>query len=83
MLSNYFLQTLWKRFWESLLTTVEPKQPDEDPITGINTAPSQKEKPKLLCTHDQHTANYVRFMMQEGMELPMGEERVAPLIMEV
>ena len=83
MLPNYFLQTLWKRFWESLPTTVESEQPGEDPTTGIDTAPSQKEKPQLLQTHDQHTANYVRLMMQEGMDLPMGEDRVAPLITEV
>ena len=83
MLPNYFLQTLWKRFWESLPTTVESEQPGEDPTTGIDTTPSQKEKPQLLQTHDQHTADYVRLMMQEGMDLPMGEDRVAPLITEV
>ena len=83
MLSNYFLQTLQKRFWESLPTTVELEQPGENPTTGIDTAPSQKKKPWLLKAHDQHTADYVRLMMQEGMELPMGEDRVAPLITEV
>ena len=76
MLSNYFLQTLQKRFWESLQTAVEPEQPGEDPTTGIDTAPSQKEKPQLLQTHDQHTADYIRLMMQERMKLPMGEDRI-------
>ena len=52
-------------------------------LLGIETAPSDKEKPRILCTHDQHTADYVRLMMEEGMDLPMREERVAPLITEV
>ena len=39
-----FLQTLWKRFWDSVPTAVELEQLGEDPATGIDTAPSQKEK---------------------------------------
>ena len=62
---------------------MESEQPVEDPTTGIETAPSNKEKPRILCTHDQHTADYIRIMMEEGMDLPMGEDRVAPLITEV
>ena len=61
----------------------ESEQPGEDPTPGIDTAPSQKEKPWLLQTHNQHTADYIRLMMQEGMDLPMGEDRAAPLITEV
>ena len=77
------MQTLRKSFWESLPTAIEPEHIGEDPSTGNDTAPSQKERPQLLQTYDQHTADYVRLMMQEGMELPMGEDMVAPLIMEV
>ena len=79
-----FLQTLWQRFQNSFPQAVaESEQPCEDPTTGIETAPSHKEKPRTLQTHDQHTANYVGLMMEEGMDLPMGEDRVAPLITEV
>ena len=62
---------------------MESKQPVKDPTTGIETASSDKEKPRILCTHNQHTPDYVRIMMEEGMDLPMGEDRVAPLITEV
>ena len=56
----------------------------EDPTTGNDTAPSQKEKSLTSANSmSQHTADYIRLMMQEGMELPMGEDRVAPLITEV
>ena len=58
---------------------VESEQPVKDPTTGIDTAPSQKEKPWILQTHDQHTADYVRLMMQEGMN----QGRAVPLITEV
>ena len=61
----------------------ESEQPGKDPTTGIETAPSHKEKPRILQTYDQHTADYVRLMMEEGMDLPMGEDRVAPLMTEV
>ena len=62
---------------------MESEQPVKDPTTGIETAPSNKEKPRILCTHDQHTPDYVRIMMEEGMDLPMGENRVALLITKV
>ena len=62
---------------------VESEQPVKDLTTGIETAPSHKEKPRILCTHDQHTVDYVRLMMEEEMDLPMGEDRVAPMITEV
>ena len=52
-------------------------------MEGIETSPSAMEKPQVLHTHDQHAADYVRLMMEAGMNLPMGEDRVAPLIMEV
>ena len=53
-----------KQLWES-------EQPVKDLTTGIETAPSDKEKPRILCTHDQHTADYIRLMIEEGMDLPM------------
>ena len=70
-----FLQTLWQRFQDSLPQAgAESEQPGENPTTGIETAPSHKEKPTILLTHDQHTANYIRLMMEEGMDLPMGRQ---------
>ena len=62
---------------------MESEQSVKDPTTGIKTAPSNKEKPRILCTYDQHTADYVRIMMEEGMDLPMGEDRAALLITKV
>ena len=61
----------------------ESEQPVEDLTAGIETAPSDKEKPRMLCTHDKHTADYIRLMMEEGMDIPMGEDRAAPLITKV
>ena len=63
---------------------VESEQPVEDPTIGIATAPSDKEKPKnsyALMINIQ--ADYVRIMMEEGIDLPMGEDRAAPLITKV
>ena len=62
---------------------MESEQTVENPTTGIETAPYNKEKPRILCTHDQHTADYIRIMMEEGMDLSMGEGRTALLITEV
>ena len=60
------------------------EQSTSDPTEGIDTTPSPKEKPKVLCTHDQqHVTDYVRLMMEEGMNLPMEEDRAAPLITEI
>ena len=52
-------------------------------MEGIDTSPSSTAKPLVLCTHDQHAADYIRIMMEAGMNLPMGEDRAAPLITEV
>ena len=61
----------------------ETEQPTGDLIEGIETSASTNEKPWVLCTHDQHTANYVRIMMETGMNLPMGEDRAVLLITEL
>ena len=54
-----------------------------DLMEGIETSPSANEKLWVLCTHDQHAADYVRIMMEAGMNLPIGEDRAVPLITEV
>ena len=73
-----------KQFQESIPQTVdEMEQSTSHPTERIETNPLPNEKPRVFQTHDQHAANYVRLMMEEGMDLPMGEDRVAPLITEV
>ena len=57
-------------------------QPTDEPTEGIDTSPSIF-MPCVLCTHDQHVADYVRIMVKSGMSLPMGEDQSAPLITEV
>ena len=62
---------------------VEINQPVGESPEGIDTSLSSTARPQVLCTHDQHAADYVRIMMESGMNLPMGEDRSAPLITEV
>ena len=50
---------------------------------GVDTGPSSTDRPQVLCTHMQHTADYVRHMMGSGMHLSMGEDRSPSLITEV
>ena len=73
-----------KQFQVSIPQAVdETEQSKSDPTEGIDTNPSPNEKPRVLKTHDQHAANYVRLMMEEGLNPLMGEDRAAPLITEV
>ena len=50
---------------------------------GIDTSLSSTARPWVLCTHDQHATDYVRIMMESGMDLSMGEDKSALLITEV
>ena len=59
------------------------EQPAGDLMEGIETSPSANEEPWVLHKHDQHAANYVRIMIEAGMNLPMGEDRAVLLITEV
>ena len=54
-----------------------------EPLEGIDTNLSSNARPQMLCTHDQHAIDYIRIMMEAGMDLPMGEDRAAPLITEI
>ena len=58
-------------------------QPVGELLEGIDTSPSSTARPLVLCIHDQHTADYIRIMMEAEMDLPMGEDRAVPLITEV
>ena len=51
----------------------EMNQPTSEPSKGIDTSPTVF-RPCILCTHDQHAANYVRIMIKSGMSLPLGED---------
>ena len=61
----------------------EMDQPIGESLEGIDTSPSSTGRPQVLCTHDQHATDYIRIMMEAGMDLPMGEDKAAPLITEV
>ena len=52
----------------------ETDQPVGVPLAGIDTSLSSTARPRVLCTHDQHAADYLRIMMEVGMNLPMGEQ---------
>ena len=58
-------------------------QPICESLEGIDTSASSTARPQVLHTHDQHAADYIRIMMESGMNLPMGKDRSAPLITEV
>ena len=52
-------------------------------MEGIETSLSATEKAWVLHTDDQHATDYVRLIMEAGMNLPMGEDRAVPLFTEV
>ena len=60
----------------------ETNQPTGEPSEWMNESPTIF-RPHVLCTHDQHVANYVRIMVKSEMSLPMREDQSAPLITEV
>ena len=62
---------------------IEMEQPTGDLMKGIEIMPSTDKKPRVLHMHDQQTTDYMRLMMEAGMDLPMGEDRAAPLITQV
>ena len=57
--------------------------PVGEPLEGIDTSLSSTARPQGLCTHDQYATDYIRIMMELGINLPMGEDRSVPLITEV
>ena len=61
----------------------EMDHPVSEPPEGIDTSPSSTTRPRVSCTHDQHATDYIRIMMELGMNLPMREDSSAPLITEV
>ena len=61
----------------------ETDQPVGESLEGIDTSLSSTARPQVLCTHDQHAADYVMIMMESGMNLSRGEDRSVPLFTEV
>ena len=49
-------------------------QPEAELQDGISTDPSTSLPTGVICTHQQHTADYVHLMMESGLSLPMGED---------
>ena len=56
---------------------------EPEPSKSVNTEPHDTSPPRVLQTHHQHVADYVRLMMEEGEDLTLGKDREAPMIMEV
>ena len=78
------LQTLWQEFKASLsVMVVGVSQEELEPQEGTNMDPSTSLPPWVLQTHQQHTTDYVRLMMETEMSLTMGEDQSTPLITEV
>ena len=62
---------------------MEVAQPETESLEGISTSPSTSRPTQVLCTHLQHTADYVWLMVEAGISLPMGEDWTVPLVTEV
>ena len=56
---------------------------EPEPSTGTSTDPSGSSPPQVLRTYHQHMTDYMRLMMESGMDLTLSEDRVALLITEV
>ena len=84
VIQNYVYCRPYDKDLESIPQAVaETEQPTGDLTKGIENTPSTNKKPRVLHMHDQHATDYMRLMMGAGMDLPMGEDRAAPLITEV
>ena len=46
---------------------------EPEPSTSTRTEPNGSSFPRVLQTHQQHSADYVRLMMEEDGDLTMGE----------
>ena len=58
-------------------------QPETEPQEGISTSPSILRPTQVLCTHQQNMVDYVHLMVEAGMNLPMWEDELVPLVTEV
>ena len=60
-----------------------PADDEPEPSTSMSTEPHDTSPPRVLWTHHQHAADYVRLMIEEGEDLALGEDGADPLITEV
>ena len=75
---------MWQEFRKTLAETVSATSGVEpEPSTSTSTDPSGSSPPQVLRTHHQHMADYMKLMMESGINLTMGEDRAAALITEV
>ena len=73
---------MWQEFWKTLAETVSSTSGAErEPSTSTSTEPSGSS-PWVLRMHRQHATDYMKLMMESGINLTMGEDRAAPLITE-
>ena len=47
---------------------------ETEPQEGKSTGTHNSSPPKVICSHCQHLANYVKLFMEEGKELTLGED---------
>ena len=58
-------------------------QAETEPQEGISTSPNTLRPTWVLCTHQQHMADYVHLMVKAGMSLHMEDYQSVPLVTEV
>ena len=63
--------------------TVVPADFEPKLSTSMSTDPHDTSSPRVLWTHHQHAADYVKLLIEEGEDLTLGKDRAAPLITEV
>ena len=63
--------------------TVASLQSEETEPEGKNTEIHSNSPPRVIFSHCQHLADYVKLFMEEGEELTLGEDWPAPLITDV
>ena len=75
---------MWQEFQVSLSEMAAGvSQKESEPQEGTSTDPSVSLPPWVLQTHQQHTTDYIRLMMEAEISLTMGEDQSAPLFTEV
>ena len=74
-----FLQRMRQEF-RATLAKASAMASDDEPEPSTSTEPSASSPSRVLQTHCQHSADYIRFMIEEGGDLTMGEDRAAPLL---
>ena len=74
-------QEFQKTLAETVSTTpgAEP-EPEPAQVQVLNPVDLS---PQVLRMHRQHATDYMKLMMESGINLSMGEDRAAPLITEV